>query len=76
LVRVGRPGSQTGAGSRSGSLNRNQNSSEPHPRPDSPPLLQRDGPPRGYMDNLNLHQDYQGRSGHLKVNNAPEKVTR
>lgn len=35
-------------------------------RPDSPPLLQRNGPQTNYKDKLNLHQDYQGRTGHLK----------
>ncbi|XP_076093535.1 uncharacterized protein LOC143064533 isoform X2 [Mytilus galloprovincialis] len=35
-------------------------------RPDSPPLLQRNGAQTNYKDKLNLHQDYQGRTGHLK----------
>lgn len=35
-------------------------------RPDSPPLLQRNGAQINYKDKLNLHQDYQGRTGHLK----------
>ena len=29
-----------------------------------PPLLQRE-PPRDYLSNMNLHQNYQGRAGHL-----------
>jgi hypothetical protein len=34
---------------------------------DEPPLLQRQGPPADYMEALNLHQNYQGRAGHLVV---------
>ncbi|XP_067661003.1 alpha-tubulin N-acetyltransferase-like [Haliotis asinina] len=32
-----------------------------------PPMLQRAGPPPGYAEMMNLHQDYQGRQGHLKL---------
>ncbi|XP_063422880.1 alpha-tubulin N-acetyltransferase-like isoform X2 [Mytilus trossulus] len=35
-------------------------------RPDSPPLLQRNGAQTNFQDKLNLYQDYQGRTGHLK----------
>lgn len=44
-------------------INRNYNDIG---RPDSPPLLQRNGAQTNYKDKLNLHQDYQGRTGHLK----------
>ena len=33
----------------------------------SPPLLQRDGPPRDYVESFNMHHNYQGRAGHLMV---------
>ncbi|KAK7094448.1 alpha-tubulin N-acetyltransferase-like [Littorina saxatilis] len=36
-------------------------------REKSPPLLQREGPPRDYTDAFNLHQNYQGRAGHLAM---------
>ena len=36
-------------------------------RSESPPVRQRDGPPQAYHDQFNLHQDYQGRAGHLKT---------
>ena len=33
----------------------------------SPPLLQRDGPPRDYVESFNMHHNYQGRTGHLML---------
>lgn len=47
---------------------RSRNYNPEPPRPESPPMLQRNGPSRNYRDMMNLHQDYQGRSGHLKYN--------
>lgn len=44
----------------------NRNFNDETSRPDSPPLLQRNGPQKNYADMFNLHQDYQGRAGHLK----------
>ncbi|XP_048245314.1 alpha-tubulin N-acetyltransferase-like [Haliotis rufescens] len=32
-----------------------------------PPMLQRAGAPPGYAEMMNLHHDYQGRQGHLKL---------
>lgn len=52
-----------GRGSRH-SQNRNQNAGTNGDR--SPPLLQRE-PPINYQEKMNLHQDYMGRNGHLKV---------
>lgn len=46
------------------SQNRNQNAGTNGDR--SPPLLQRE-PPINYQEKMNLHQDYMGRNGHLKV---------
>lgn len=43
----------------------------PAKREKTPPLLQRDGPPKDYMDSFNLHQNYQGRAGHLVVPSDP-----
>lgn len=55
-----------GRGSRH-SQNRNQNAGTNGDR--SPPLLQRE-PPINYQEKMNLHQDYMGRNGHLKVTNG------
>ncbi|XP_060069773.1 alpha-tubulin N-acetyltransferase 1-like [Ylistrum balloti] len=56
-----RANSHTGGGSRANSRNR-----DPLRGP-SPPMLKRLDSPQSYIDKLNLHQDYQGRGGHLKV---------
>ena len=70
------PGSRPNSGTnsrlrrRSGHGNRNQNAGAGHQNGEDPPLLQRDGPPASYQDKMNLHQDYQGRNGHLKVGNT------
>ncbi|XP_061170155.1 alpha-tubulin N-acetyltransferase 1-like isoform X2 [Saccostrea echinata] len=55
-----------GRGSRH-SQNRNQNA-ETNGKT-SPPLLQRE-PPINFQERVNLHQDYMGRNGHLKVTKA------
>ncbi|XP_076455135.1 uncharacterized protein LOC143289838 [Babylonia areolata] len=44
-------------------------------REQSPPLRQRDGPSRDYQDAFNLHQNYQGRAGHLVVPSDPRVTT-
>lgn len=49
----------------------NRNPSRPSSRKDGEeeelPLLPRDGPPRDYLNSFNLHQNYQGKAGHLIV---------
>ena len=67
------PGSRPSSNTRPTSKTNNdrgidKNYTNERTRPDSPPLLQRAGPQRNHKDMLNLHQDYQGRSGHLKYN--------
>ncbi|XP_033732010.1 alpha-tubulin N-acetyltransferase-like isoform X2 [Pecten maximus] len=61
-----RANSRTSGGSRTNSRNQ-----EPFRGP-SPPMLKRQEPPQSYKDQLNLHQDYQGRGGHLKVHITPD----
>ncbi|XP_062620566.1 alpha-tubulin N-acetyltransferase 1-like isoform X1 [Saccostrea cucullata] len=58
--------SEGGRGSRH-SQNRNQNAQTNGKT--SPPLLQRE-PPINFQERVNLHQDYMGRNGHLKVTKA------
>ncbi|KAK3605240.1 hypothetical protein CHS0354_037640 [Potamilus streckersoni] len=41
--------------------------------PRTPPLLNRDGPTPDYKQVLNMHQDYQGKRGMLRVNGGTNK---
>ncbi|XP_069121496.1 alpha-tubulin N-acetyltransferase 1-like isoform X4 [Argopecten irradians] len=63
-----RANSRTSSGSRANSRNREVR------REPSPPILKRMDPPQSYKEQLNLHQDYQGRGGHLKVHITPDTL--
>ncbi|OWF39483.1 alpha-tubulin N-acetyltransferase 1-like isoform X1 [Mizuhopecten yessoensis] len=64
-----RANSRTSGGSRTNSRNRDQL------RGPSPPMLKRMDPPSSFKEQLNLHQDYQGRDGHLKVHISPDNLS-